>query len=217
MERGFYSSYTYYDPKGEEEELLDICLELAHDYNASGYRKFKSDYDDDNFYSRGRLVQGNINKTTGGQAVFVGEVFDCVSPDRDIEGIIDKFIKAIAIVETWETEDKFLEAWDRDVFKHVGDRSDNRFVHLGWQMNKYLGWNTPALTEKERYNLVKKVLFQQFDHRSLSKFWKIAWRTVKALLIMDCINKWAIDFVSDPDGTEPFDFGFDEDEDEDEH
>jgi hypothetical protein len=38
VERGFYSSYTYYDPKGEEEELLDICLELAHDYNASGYR-----------------------------------------------------------------------------------------------------------------------------------------------------------------------------------
>lgn len=212
VEHNWHGSYTYYGPKGEEEEIMDICLELAHDYYGCGYRKFKSDYDSLNFYPHGRLIQGNLKKKMGGQEVVVGEVFDCVSPDREIEGIIDKFIKAIAIVEKWETEDNFLDAWDRNVFNRVADGSDDRFVYLGWQMNKYLGWNTPDLSEVERYHLVKMGEFQQFNYRSLSKFWQVAWRTVRALLIMDCINQWAIDFVRDPDDVEPFDFGVDEDE-----
>jgi hypothetical protein len=68
-------------------------------------------------------------------------LLDYVSPSRAVEGIISKYVKAIVIVETWKTEDKFLEEWNNRIFKTVGEKLDERFVYLGWTMNVYLGWN----------------------------------------------------------------------------
>jgi hypothetical protein len=116
-------------------------------------------------------------------------------------------------VEKWETEENFLEAWESLVFENAGERSDDRFIYVGWHNTTYLGWNTPEYIR--RYMLKsearKKQVFHQFDQMLLSKFWGIAWRNVKALLLMDCIKRYAIDFVRDSDGTEPFDFGFEYD------
>jgi hypothetical protein len=201
-----YSTYVVSGTKGEDEDIVDICLELAYDYDACGYGKFKFDFDHSIFYDHGRLVKGNYSV---GSKFVVGEVLDYVTPSREIEGIIDKYVKAIAIVETWQTEENFLENWEENVFNKVGDNSDNRFVYLGWTMNRYLGWNTPNITEqKELEALGKETLCKQFNTVTLSRFWKKAWNTVKALLIMDCLNNWAIDWIRDPIGTKLFDFGF---------
>lgn len=136
---------------------------------------------------------------------FVGEVTEFVCPNKELERIIDPFTKAIAIVETWMTEDDFITAWN-DFFEGKSDSSDARFVYLGWKFEKYLGWNGRFVKNQ---NNVKQV-FCQFSSYRLAQFWNRARNTVKALLVMDCIDFWAYrQFRSSGLVDEPFDFSFD--------
>ena len=198
--------------KEEEEELVDKCLELAHDYDACGYRKFKKDYDNKSFYSQGRLLEGNDRVRI---RVVVGEVINYVSPSREVEQIIDKYVKAIAIMEIWKTEEDFLKDWDKRVFTGVRETSNDRYVYMGWKMKLYFGWDMSKLVDLK--NTVehqeklgeKEACSKQFDRKTLSDFWNNALNTVRALQLMDRLNEWALDHAHNPLDSEPFVFGFD--------
>jgi hypothetical protein len=182
-------------------DILDTCLILAHDYDLLGYKSFKRKWDDGTYYGKGNLYK-SLNV---GIDDFVGEVIEFVCPSRELERIIDPFTKAIAIVETWKTEEDFIRAWN-DFFQGKPDRSDARFVYLGWQFEHYLGWDGRFV--QHRNNVKQK--FCQFSTLKLADFWKRACNTVKALLIMDCIDFWAYrKFRSSGLIDEPFDFSFD--------
>jgi hypothetical protein len=213
MKRGIHLYYYYVEvaDKEEEEEVVDICLELAHDYNACGYKKFKKDYDIKSFNSQGRLLEGSDGARI---RVAVGEVTDYVSPSKEVEGIIDKYVKAIAIVETWKTEDSFLKDWNDTVFTGVGEKSNDRYIYMGWNMKTYFGWNMRQLElndEEEQSEIGRmEAVSMQFDQRTLSAFWKKAWNTVRALQLIDRINEWALDHARNPVAwRKPFVFSFD--------
>lgn len=130
------------------------------------------------------------------KTLLAGEVTDFVCPSRELERIIDLFIKAVAIVETWRTEEDFIHVWD-EFFQGKPDRSDAKFVYLGWKFEKYIGWNDCFVKNQ---NYVRQV-FLQFhrDHKI----------TVKALLIIDCLDVWAYHhFGSYGTIDESFDFCF---------
>jgi hypothetical protein len=75
-----------------------------------GYRTMKRSWDDGSFCG-GKLKQRNMKVGN-----IVGEVVDFISPSVDVKRIIDKYVEAIAVVETWGTEEQFVEAWENDVF-----------------------------------------------------------------------------------------------------
>jgi hypothetical protein len=192
--------------KGDEEgiDILNACLELINDYNTKGYRHFKRCYDEGTYYKKGHLFKGN---NIVGRCV--GEVTDYVSPSLEIEGMIDNYIKAIAIVEIWQTEDAFIFDWEENVFGGARDLSEKRFIFMGWVLNRYIGWNTNSV--KIQHDCGKVDWFLQFDRRRLSIFWNKAWNTVKAMLIVDCLDSWACDYFISPVLTPAFHFGlFDE-------
>jgi hypothetical protein len=181
--------------------ILDTCLELVYDYNLLGYKKFKKDFDGGLYFNEGAL-QRSLNV---GIDDFVGEVTEFVCPSRELERIIDPFTKAIAIVETWNTENDFVEAWN-DFFGGKPDLSNARFVYLGWKFENYLGWDGRFV--KGENNVRQE--FSQFNNLILRRFWNRARNTVKALLIMDSIEVWAYyRFRSCGLISEPFDFSFD--------
>ena len=63
-----------------------------------------------------------------------------ISPRSDIEEIVCCFLKAVAIIETWPSEDEFLKAWNQDVFKGASDAALDRYTYLGWRHDEYVGW-----------------------------------------------------------------------------
>jgi hypothetical protein len=186
--------------KDSERELLDKCLVLASEYSFQGYKKFKKDWDDRCYYDKGMLKR-SCNLMVDD---FVGEVTEYVAPLLDIERIIDPYVKAIAIVETWRGESDFVEAWNV-FFKGEHEMSNARFVYLGYSFDKFIGCNHPFV----KHDNSARQVFCQFTYHQLGRFWEKAWMTVKALLIMDCLEVWANDrFTRSGIFGETFDFDF---------
>ena len=63
-----------------------------------------------------------------------------ISPRFDVEEVVCQFLKAVAIVDTWPSEDEFLKAWNEDVFKGAADGALDRYTYLGWTHDAYVGW-----------------------------------------------------------------------------
>jgi hypothetical protein len=99
-----------------------------------GYEKFKKDWDNGEYYGEGNLLR-NPNIKVGD---FIGEVIDYICPYLEVEQIIDPFIKAIAIIETYQMKDAFLDAWN-EFFHNSPDQSDCRFVYFGYVQDRYIG------------------------------------------------------------------------------
>jgi hypothetical protein len=180
--------------------ITDICVDLIHEYNWMGYKEFKKDWDSDRYYGEGKLLR-NPNLKVGD---IVGEVIEYVSPSLQIEGIIDPFVKAIAIVETFQSKDGFIDAWN-EFFQGSHELSDSRFVYFGYVQDRYIGWNNPFDREKNSASQS----FVQLTNRKLGQFWDRAVMTVKALLVIDCLKAWAhVHFTSHGLYNESFDFDF---------
>lgn len=57
-------------------------------------------------------------------------------PSLDLERIIDRFVKAIAVVETYRSKDGFIYVWNENIFifHNAGEYLDIRFFYLGWDL-----------------------------------------------------------------------------------
>jgi hypothetical protein len=180
--------------------MIDKCLGLIHEYDWMGYKEFKRDWDSGRYYGEGELLR-NPNIKVGD---IIGEVIDYVSPSLQIERIIDPFVKAIAIVETFQSRDGFVDAWT-DVFHGSHELSDSRFVYFGYVQDRYIGWNSPFDQDKN----CASQSFVQMTNRQLGVFWDRAVMTVKALLVIDCLKTWAhLRFTSRGLYNESFNFDF---------
>jgi hypothetical protein len=166
--------------------LNEMLLMIKEYYKPPGYRTMKKSWDEGSFFKGGKLTKGNFKVGN-----IIGEVVDFISPSVEIERIIDKYVKAIAVVETWRTEDRFVEAWENNVFGgDYNERSDVRYVYLGWKMVKHIGVDHPVTSDNE---LDSRMVTHtaQFTRSMLSKFWNRAVLTVKAMLILDCLDMCA--------------------------
>jgi hypothetical protein len=167
----------------------------------------KRRWDSGTFCRNGRLKKGNC--VVGN---IIGEVVDFVAPSVEVERIVEKHVKAIAVVETWKTKENFLHAWENGVFGgETSDKTHSRYIYLGWKLSKKIGIDHPVTeaNEKDSRLLQHSV---QFDFRRLGRFWDKAWDTVKAMLLVDCLDMWAFNrLVSGIDRD--FNFGWDHGED----
>jgi hypothetical protein len=166
----------------KEWRATEMCLRIVHEYNFLGYREFKNNWDSGNFYGEGRLLRNhNI-----GDGDFIGEVMSYVCPSLELERIIDPFVKAIAIIETYRNKDSFIDAWN-DFFHNSPEQCNSRFVYLGYVQDRYIGWNSPFV---KKQNCARQK-FVQLTNRQFERFWDEAVMTVKALLVIDCLKEWA--------------------------
>jgi hypothetical protein len=185
----------------DERQTLATCIELIKEYSAMpGYRDYKKIYDEKKYFNEGTLKLGNTEV-----GYIVGEVIDYVTPSLDLERIIDRFVKAIAIVETYRSKDNFINAWNENIFHNAREYADIRFLYLGWDLKTYIGCDT-NLKSKEETAMV--TVCEQFNRQQLERFWDKAWNTVRALLLVDCLRTWAFDYRICPYITGPFDFTF---------
>jgi hypothetical protein len=196
------------DEYWKEWDVLNECIVMLKEYDSPpGYKSVKSSWDSCSFFKDGKLRKGNMMVGN-----IVGEMVDFVTPSIDVERIIDKYVKAIAVVETWRTKERFIEAWVMDVFR--GERSERaniRYIYLGWRMRNYIGIDNPVM-EGESGGGMMHVSVQCDTHR-LSMFWEHALITLKAMLIMDCLDSWAETRLSSSSIVRPFKFGWDDSED----
>lgn len=172
----------------EEWETLNECLAIMKEYHdPPGYRGVKMRWDNGTFCKEGTLKKGNA--VLGN---IIGEVVDFVSPSVEVEKIVEKHIKAIAVVETWKTKEQFIEAWETDVFGgQTSERALSRYVYLGWKLYEYIGIDNP-ITKANARKIQNSV---QFDRCKLGNFWDKARITVKAMLIVDCLDMWAYNCI----------------------
>jgi hypothetical protein len=188
----------------EELKVLEKCLMLLEEFHSMpGYEFYKKMFDEKRYYQDGKLRWGNFEVGN-----IVGEVTDYVTPSPEIEGIIDPFVKAIAVVEKYETSDGFLEAWNGGgIFKHKGENANARFLYLGRRFKMYIGRDT-KLSKEGQETAMERVSYR-CDTQGLVQFWDNAWNTVKAMLIIDCLHSWSYNYhISRLTG--PFDFDFDD-------
>jgi hypothetical protein len=182
--------------------ILNVCLELVHDYDCCGYKKFKKDFDEGKYYDQGRLYKGNevVGK-------IIGEVSEYVSPVVDVERIIDKYIKAIAILERWKTVDDFIYDWDGNVFTGLllnEKTAHERFLFTGFVLNRYIGWENNSVAELHDCGLIME--FQQVTTGTITRFWNKARMTVQAMSIVDRLDDWSYYYFDTP-----FDFDLNDD------
>jgi hypothetical protein len=190
------------DDCSEEWKVLEKCLILLKEYHSMpGYTSYKKAFDEKRYYQHGKLRWGNFEVGN-----IVGEVTEYVTPSPNIERIIDPFIKAIAVVEKYETLDRFLEAWNGGVFKNKGEHANVRFLYLGQRLKMYIGCDTKLSQGEET---VMERVSCQCDTQGLVRFWDNAWNAVKAMLIIDCLHSWSYNYLISS-LTGPFDFGFDD-------
>lgn len=168
-----------------ELDVLNEMLVMIKEYHTPpGFSAMKRSWENGSFYRDGRLKKGNAKV-----GYIIGEVVEFVSPSVEVEQIIDKYIKAIAVVETWQTEDRFIEAWENGVFgSGVREKGETRYVYLGWKLVEYIGVDHPG-DERIQSRMVRHSV--QFDRSILRKFWVSATNTVKAMLMVDCLDMWA--------------------------
>jgi hypothetical protein len=187
----------------KEWEILNEMLVMVKEYHSPpGFKSMKRAWDNGSFCREGRLKRGNMQV-----GHIIGEIVDFVSPSVDVERIVNKHVKAIAVVETWRTEERFIKAWETDVFKgEKRERADIRYIYLGWQLMKYIGIDNPLTEENEgdSHMFAKSV---QFDRSKLGMFWNRAVITLNAMQIVDCLYVWAYNQILS--GIErPFLFGW---------
>jgi hypothetical protein len=156
----------------EQWDILNECLVMIKEYhNPPGYRMVKRRWDEGSFCNQGTLKKGNESL-----GYIIGEVVDFVSPSVEVERIVEKHIKAIAVVETWKTKERFIEAWETGVFGgKTSERALVRYIYLGWRLTENIGLDSPVLThanERDSRLLQNSV---QFDRCKLGNFRDKAW------------------------------------------
>jgi hypothetical protein len=112
-----------------------LLVDLAVDYDCSGYDKFDSDWDTYNYFSGHveKIKRGNIN-------FYIGEEKSFSAPRLEVEEIVCRFVKAVGFVdETWDSEQAFVDEWEQ-IFEGVAEDSIQRYYYLGWVNDKYYGW-----------------------------------------------------------------------------
>jgi hypothetical protein len=183
-------------------DVIHLLLDLAVDYNCSGYEKFESDWNNYNYCS------GNVDNIRRGNVNFyIGEEKTFSAPRLEVEEIVCRFVKAVGIIETWESEDTFVDEWER-IFEGVPEDSIQRYYYLGWENDKYYGW-------KMEGNVVRQSRkFVSFKRRVFKRYWDSAWKLIEATRLMENMVIWAGNALMSEDVGRfvrdcPFDFGFD--------
>jgi hypothetical protein len=147
----------------------------------------------------------------GGSVKFVvGEETNMISPRLDVEEIVCRFLKAVAILDTWPTEDEFLKGWNEDVFKGACDAALDRYTYLGWRHDEYVGWRW----ESDGGELEESRRWAQMNTYWLSQCYDYASVLVEAMTLMDDLIPWTKRALEYSCGLKtffilhPFDFGF---------
>jgi hypothetical protein len=122
----------------------------------------------------------------------IGEELTILTPLRDVEEVLCKFVKSIATVETFNNRDNFINIWNETHFPGESEMSIRRFIRLGWTTEDYIGWDWAGDNDRN----VKYVLeFVHLDSRRLGYYWDEAWEYVRAMLIMDALVDWIYDML----------------------
>jgi hypothetical protein len=194
--------------------VLKTCIALAVDYDFKGFHKFRTDWHDQ-MYGRGELKTIRRLDVVQNESVIVecvGEERDIITPSREVEEVICKFVKSVATVETWRTRDNFIDTWNKTYFPGLSNYSIRRYVCLGWRRNCYVGWDWGS----NGGEVIERREFVMLDSFRFGKYWDEAYDCVRALLIIDALLKWALDGVRSGwtqkvyEYTRPFDIGFDQ-------
>jgi len=171
----------------EDVDKLHLLLDLAVDYNCSGYSKFLNDWEEWNYFC------GKIENIQRGTINFhVGEEKTFLAPRSDIEEIICRFVKAVGVVETWESEEDFLYDWE-SIFEGVAEDSVQRFCYLGWVDDYYYGWRMEGNKIKQSRKFVA------LDTREFKRYWDKAWKLVEAMRLMDNLVLWGFNALMSED------------------
>jgi hypothetical protein len=176
-----------------DREVLKTCIALAVDYDFKGFKKFQRDWHCRS-YGKGTLETIRRLDVVQNESVIVecvGEERDVITPSKEVEEVICKFVKSVATIETWRTKNDFVDAWNDKYFQGVRENSIKRYVCLGWKRNCYVGWDWCS----EDGKVVERRQFVMLDSVKLGRYWDEAWDCVRAQLIIDALLKWAFDGV----------------------
>jgi hypothetical protein len=175
-------------------KVLDILVALNRDYDCKGYRKFCQDWRSGTYGRGGLKMQRRLDVAQNEVALEqgIGDETKILTPSREVEEVLCKFVKSIATVETWRERNKFIEVWNDTHFPGVSEFSIRRYVKIGWTPEEYVGWNWVGNENRE----VKEYMsFVHLDSVRLGYYWDEAWDNVKALLIMDALVDWVTEML----------------------
>jgi hypothetical protein len=134
-------------------KVLDILIALLRDYDdCKGFHNFHQDWHDGT-YSKGTLkMQCHLDVVQNCVALEqgIGEERTILTPSREEEEILCKYVKLIATVETsWRVRNNFIGVWNNMHFPGESEFSIRRYVRLGWKPEDYVSWDWVGNEKRE--------------------------------------------------------------------